>query len=54
LRKPADDERCRIMGARLNIGTLPPGEYVARAVISVAGRRVGQVVRSFRVARTGA
>jgi VWFA-related protein len=54
LRKPPDDARCRIVGAKLNIAKLPPGEYVARAVINVAGRRVGQVVRSFRIARPGA
>jgi VWFA-related protein len=53
LRKAPDDARCRIVGAKLNIAKLPPGEYVARAVINVAGRRVGQVVRSFRVARPG-
>ena len=53
LRKPADDPRCRIVGAKLNIGKLPPGEYVARAVIAVGGRRVGQVVRPFRIARPG-
>ncbi len=51
LRKTEDDARCRIVGAKLNIGKLPPGEYVARAVIAVAGRRVGQVVRPFRIAR---
>jgi VWFA-related protein len=54
LRTPADDPKCRIIGARLNIASLPPGDYVARAVINVGGRRVGQVVRSFRVARSGA
>jgi hypothetical protein len=51
LRTPEDDARCRIAGASVNIGKLPPGEYVARAVIAVAGRRVGQVVRPFRIAR---
>jgi hypothetical protein len=53
LRKPPDDPRCRIVGARLNIAKLPPGDYVARAVINVGGRRVGQVVRSFRVTQRG-
>jgi len=33
------------------IGILPPGEYVARAITSVGGRRVGQVARPFRVSR---
>jgi VWFA-related protein len=45
--------RRRIVEAGLPIGLLTPGEYVARAVISVSGRKVGQVVRPFRVSRTG-
>jgi VWFA-related protein len=43
----------RIAEAGLPIGLLPPGEYVARAVISVGGRKVGQVIRPFRVSRAG-
>jgi VWFA-related protein len=45
--------RRRIAEAGLPIGLLPPGEYVARAVISVSGRQVGQVIRPFRVSRAG-
>ena len=45
--------RRRIVEAALPIGLLPPGEYVARAVIAVGERRVGQVVRPFRVSRAG-
>ena len=45
--------RRRTAEAGLSIGLLPPGEYVARAVISVSGRKVGQVIRPFRVTRTG-
>ena len=45
--------RRRIVEAGLPIGLLPPGEYVVRAVISVSGRKVGQVIRPFRVSRTG-
>ena len=45
--------RRRTAEAGLPIGLLPPGEYVARAVISVSGRRLGQVIRPFRVSRTG-
>ena len=37
--------------AALPIGTLAAGEYVARAIVSVGGRKVGQVVRPFRIAR---
>ena len=36
------------------IALLPPGDYVARAVSSVSGRKVGQVVRPFRVTRAAA
>ena len=45
--------RRRMAEAGLPIGLLPPGEYVARAVISVSGKKVGQVVRPFRVSRSG-
>ena len=45
--------RRRIAEAGLPIGLLQPGEYVARAVISVSGRKVGQVIRPFRVSRAG-
>ena len=44
-------DRRRAAEAGVPIGLLPPGEYVARAVISVGGRKVGQVVRPFRVTR---
>jgi VWFA-related protein len=42
----------RIAEGVLSIGVLPPGEYHARAVISVDGRKVGQVGRPFRVSRS--
>lgn len=44
----------RVAAGTVPIGLLSPGEYVARAIISVAGRRVGQVTRPFRVARPAA
>ena len=44
----------RYVEASVPIALLPPGEYVARAVISVSGRKVGQVVRPFRVTRAAA
>jgi VWFA-related protein len=34
------------------IALLPAGDYVARAVVTVAGQRVGQVSRPFRIVRT--
>jgi VWFA-related protein len=36
------------------IALLPPGEYVARAVISIKGQKAGQVARPFRIARAAA
>jgi VWFA-related protein len=47
------DQR-RVAEAGVPIALLPGGEYVARAVISVNGRKVGQVVRPFRITRTAA
>lgn len=43
----------RVAEAVVPIGLLPAGEYVARAVVTVAGRKVGQVSRSFRIVRSG-
>jgi VWFA-related protein len=42
----------RAAEAGVPIGLLPPGAYVARAVVSVSGKKVGQVVRPFRITRT--
>ena len=36
------------------IALLPAGDYIARAVVTVAGQRVGQVSRPFRIVRTAA
>jgi len=33
------------------IGLLPPGAYVARAIVLVGGRPVGRAIRPFRVVR---
>ena len=41
----------RTAEAVVTIGLLPPGEYVARAIISIGGRRAGMVTRPFRIAR---
>jgi VWFA-related protein len=43
----------RIAEAVVPIGLLPAGDYVARAVVTVAGRKIGQVSRSFRIVRSG-
>jgi VWFA-related protein len=54
LRAPDDDTRCRIAGAGVSLAQLPPGNYVARAVIAVGGRTIGQVTRPFSVTRAEA
>jgi hypothetical protein len=41
----------RTAEASVVIALLPPGEYVARAVVTVFGRKAGQVVRPFRIVR---
>jgi len=44
----------RVAEGIVPIALLPPGEYVARAVVTVAGRKAGQVTRPFRIVRTAA
>ena len=41
---------CRVAPARVRLTDLPPGEYVARAVIAMDLESVGQVSRPFRIA----
>ena len=36
------------------IALLPTGDYIARAVVTVAGQRIGQVSRPFRISRSAA
>jgi VWFA-related protein len=52
LQTPKDDAGCRIAGASVSIGDLAAGAYVARAVISIGTRRVGEVTRPFSNGRT--
>jgi len=47
----ADAPNRRTAEASVPIALLPPGEYVARAVISINGRKSGQVVRPFTITR---
>jgi VWFA-related protein len=49
LSTPKDDTLCRVAAARVNLGGLPPGRYVARAVIAVGLTSVGQVTRGFQI-----
>ena len=48
----ADAPNRRALEGSIPIALLPPGDYVARAVVSTDGRKVGQVTRPFRVGRT--
>jgi hypothetical protein len=41
--------RCRLGAARVNISKLPPGNYIARAVIAVGLEAVGEVSRLFSI-----
>ena len=43
----------RVAEAAVTIALLPPGDYVARAVINVSGRKAGQIVRPFRIIKKG-
>ncbi len=44
----------RALEGSVPVALLPPGNYVARAVISIDGRKAGQVARPFRVGRAAA
>ena len=48
----ADAANRRTLEGSIPIALLPPGDYVVRAVVSTDGRKVGQVIRPFRVGRT--
>jgi VWFA-related protein len=44
-------ETRRTAEAAVPIALLPPGDYLARAVVTIAGRKAGQVTRPFRIVR---
>jgi VWFA-related protein len=48
------DKGHRAYAALLKLGVLPPGEYVARAVVSVPGQPPAMVTRAFRLAPVAA
>ena len=48
---PAGAEDMRIAFGGFNIGSLAPGDYLMRAVVSLDGKPVGKVVRTLRKAR---
>jgi len=47
-----DAPQRRSVEGSVPLALLPPGEYVARAVVMIDGRKVGQVSRPLRVGRT--
>ena len=49
LATPKESTRCRVVAAKANLSKLPPGKYVARAVIAVGLDAVGQVTRAFTI-----
>jgi hypothetical protein len=54
MQTPDTDDHSRAAAAAIPIDQLPAGSYLARAVISVDGRKVGEIIRAFRVVkRTG-
>jgi VWFA-related protein len=54
LQTPDNDDHCRAVSAAVPLSTLPAGAYLARAVISVDGQKVGEVVRPFRIVKSSA
>jgi tetratricopeptide (TPR) repeat protein len=53
---PAGPDGIRVARAAVGAGLLPPGDYVARAFVSVGGKPVAEMMRPFRIAapRAGA
>ena len=49
LATPQESTRCRMAAAKVEHRRLPPGNYVARAVIAVGLDAVGQVTRAFTI-----
>ena len=49
---PGAAEGRRVVEGAVPIALLPPGDYVARVVVSSGGRTIGQVTRPFRVVRS--
>jgi len=49
-RQASRGEGQRAFAARLNLGVLPPGEYIARAIITAPGQPETRVMRAFELA----
>jgi VWFA-related protein len=52
LQTPDTDDHCRAASAAVPLSQLPPGAYVARAVVSLDGQKVGEVLRPFRIVQS--
>ena len=50
----AESPNRRAIEASIATSLLPPGDYVVRAVVNMDGRKVGQIVRPFKVGRLAA
>jgi VWFA-related protein len=51
LQRIGGDDKCRALTGTVPISLLPRGNYVARLVVSLDGRRVGQMTRPFRLVK---
>jgi len=51
LQTPDTDDHCRAASAAVPLSQLPAGAYVARAVVSLDGQKVGEVLRPFRIVK---
>lgn len=51
LQRIGSDERCRAVTGAVHVSLLPRGNYVARLIVSLDGRKVGQMTRPFRLVK---
>jgi VWFA-related protein len=50
--EPAKDARNSDVSALVPVGALPPGEYVARAIVRRGDRKIGELARPFQIVRS--
>ena len=51
LQPTGPDPRVRAVAGSLRLSLLPPGNYVARAVVNVEGKSIGDMTRAFRIVK---
>ena len=51
---PAKDAKNSDVSALVPVGALPPGEYVASAIVRRGDRKIGELVRPFQIVRSAA